>query len=340
VNPKLLAFSKSVSTNPAFFLDTVWAYYSQTCQSPENCSWWAYVKSPVLNSTKLFRYLILSHSIHKKVYSARAGEILEKMNGPLDPEFVQGSDAQEIHDRYLDLLATVSDDAILSKTAKNIFEKEWPFYSVHADLESQKNILEGLKQQLTQQMELLTLSEQNDTALENCTTQLEKDINSLNHAAQTVWKREEIKKVCSNPLGFLVSSIKQNSLKKDLEKLGVAFSVEAINNHYKAANNGLPLTHALCLSPDLTTQEKQTSLALLLEETGIYINEHNQERKTILDYIPVTDPLYDFLISHGAKTSIFLGSKTKSCLKNSYDTPPSSPGAKSVIECKMVTFKQ
>lgn len=310
-NKKLLAFSQSVGKNPETFLSNVPTFH-------QNGTWWTCVQSPLHSLSKLPAYFLLCRSINKEMYLPEAFAILEAANHPQKPW-----ESQEDYYKHLGKLETLTDRPDLKKQATQLFNKEWPFYSVRADLAAHQLELAGLRNEFMQQKQKLALSQQTDRKLGNFESKIDENIDSLRHAIHAITYRKEIIEICKNLLGFIMQKIKENSLEQELDRLNVAFPLENINSCFEAHYN-LPLLHSICLSEELELDAKQNAIELLFKR-GIIMNEHDSGGKTILDKIPSANSLYAFLQKRNARHSIPSGKATKGVLKQSYDTPPASP---------------
>ena len=325
INNQFLQFAQSAGANPFSFLENVPDFYSAHCQAPENSTLRAYLQSPILNIKKSLRYLQVLRSINKRVYIPHAQKIVKKMNQPIDPDFVSADDAAIMHDYYSQKLEILYDDPQLAKQVSCSILQEWPFYSIHFDLQAYRSNLVSLRDQLERDIQSLPLVEQLDSKIQEVKEQIDSTLFSFTLAANIINHRERVKEIEKNPLETIKSSIKSDSLKNDLESLKDIFPIPALSFCIKS-KTGLPLIHSVCLAEDLSLLQKQKTVSILLKREEISINEHDQQHKTVLDHISSSDELYQLLVAHKAIHSHSLKQKpVKSVLVTSYDTPPSSP---------------
>lgn len=325
-NEKFLAFAGSVGKNPEIFLSTVSIFYSQTCQSLENRTWYAYLRHPYLNFQKSIAYLSLSRSVNQQVYTPHVKTVIERMSRPIDLSLATSTEHQDMRDAQIDCLATLTDHPALAQKAAALFAQQWAFNSVLMDLTSQQENLKALKEAFEHdKQKQLALSEQNDNEVVKLKKRIKQNIYSLTRAIDAIAYRQEINEINQDPLAFILQRIRNKCLKDALKKCEHAFSTEEINKLFKAKNDrGNGLIHELCISSELSDDQKEYGIRILEEQYGININEYNTEGKTALDLIdldPKNNATKQVLRVLGGEKSL----PKVASLKKSFDTPPSSP---------------
>ena len=338
-NKKLLDFAHSVKENPGDVLSIVSDFYTQICQSPENRTVYAYAKSPLLNAKKCWAYVGLSRKVNGKIYLPHVYAALEKMHKPIDPEH-NPVEMKEIHEEYL---ATLTDHPLLAQKAATLFEKEWACASVQLDLAAHQLEVAQLHDKFNEQKKKLFLSEQNDITLARFEVNLDKKFLLLRQAIYAILYQEKMSTLNKNVIAIIVQHIKTNSL-EDLQTCLIGFPLPSMNALCKIQNKeGNGLLHHICLSSELSDQQKYMAINFLTEISNLYegqelhINEHNNEGKTPLDLVDDTNTmLKKYLYCCGAEHAL----PKVTSLKKSYDTPPSTPNVAFEVKSKrIVTFQ-
>lgn len=337
-NKQLLDFAYSVKENPGNILNTVSDFYTQVCQSPKNRTVYAYAKSPLLNARKCWAYIGLSRKVNEKIYLPHVHAVLEKMSQPIDPEH-NPAQMKEIHEEYL---ATLTDHPVLTQKAAALFAKEWACVSVRLDLVAHHLELAQLHREFTEQKQRLYLSEQNDSALARLELDLDRKFSLLRQAMYAIDYQKKISALHKNVFAVIAQHIKTNSL-EDLQNCLIGFPLPSMNTLCKTQNKaGNGLLHHICLSSELSDQQKQIAVTFLSEigdqseDQGLYINEHNKEGKTPLDLVDNAHTLLkECLLRLGGQHSL----PKVSTLRKSFDTPPSSPDCMVKLQ-RTVSFQQ
>lgn len=309
VNKKMLAFAQSAGTNPECYLSSVSAFYTQTCQSPENRTWKAYLHSPALNLQKSIAYLQLSRTINQQIYGPHVASFLEKITAP--EREISCPNKQEMYEIHV---ATFADDPVLKRKAAATFANQWAYKSVQMDLEAYVGGLKSLKDAFEKEKEKkLTLSEQTDSSLDAFSTQLNNNINSLRRAAELISHRALVQKIIANPFAVILGYIRKNNLEEKLKTLQSFFPFDDMNGLCKAQNNGNGLLHLICNAKELAPETKNDAISILKNQYDALINETNAAGHTLLD-LTEEPAVKNHLIALGARKTL-----------PRYDTPPASP---------------
>ncbi len=205
------------------------------------------------------------------------------------------------------------------------------------DLAARAKQLTLLKESFESEKGKLSLAEQNDTKLAKLSEKFQQSINLVNRAAALINTRALIKKLNNDTHSYVVKHIYKHDLEKKLNKYKDLVSVEHINSLFKSQNDqGNGLLHVICQDNHLSDAQKEYAVTVL-EDSGLHINEHNNNGETPLDLIETTQSRITQLLRRlGAEHSLV---KIDS-LKKSYNTPPCSPGTESEKKSKkMVTFE-
>lgn len=336
-NDRLLFLAQMLNKDPFFFLPSVERFYEQSCQAKENRSLIAFLRTPCLNVQKIVAYMRLARTVNQQVYQPHINAVLEQMSSHIEPLAAQQDGIDKMRDAQAEYLANLADHPLLAKQAHELFASEWAYTSVGMDLAAHAKQLHLLKESFESEKQKLSLAEQNDTKLAKLSEKFQQSIKLLNRAAALINARALIKKLNNDTRSYVVKHIYKHDLEKKLNKYKDLVSVEHINSLFKSQNDqGNGLLHVICQDNHLSDAQKEYAVTVL-EDSGLHINEHNNNGETPLDLIETTQSrITQLLRSLGAEHSLV---KIDS-LKKSYDTPPCSPGTESEKKSKkMVTFE-